>query len=139
VTAAGDWMRVRRWAGRVDAARPDRLPLLRQHPGVMLQSILDRLGVSQNALAHATELSQTTIKKICDGHRGITPPVALRIAHFLSLLPPDRLPPGYTPQSAAWWLSVQAKHKLKVAECAPDWLDARSRIKAFLPNADIQF
>ncbi|APO95763.1 HigA family addiction module antitoxin [Xanthomonas vesicatoria] len=85
------------------------------HPGeVLLEEFLEPMGISQNALARATDVPPRRINEIVLGKRGITADTAVRLAAAL----------GTTER---FWLSLQADYELEQAHRALG--DLPSRIK----------
>jgi addiction module HigA family antidote len=67
-----------------------RIPTHREptHPGEMLlEEFLIPMGVTQRQLADAIHVPYQRINEIVNGHRGITPSTALRLAKFLEVSP----------------------------------------------------
>ena len=76
------------------------------HPGEMiLKDVLEPLGMSQNQLARALKVSPRRINEIVLGKRRITADTALRLAKYLGT-------------SAQFWMKLQARYDLDVAEDA---------------------
>ncbi|MBB3813283.1 addiction module HigA family antidote [Xanthomonas arboricola] len=85
------------------------------HPGeVLLEEFLEPMGISQNALARATDVPPRRINEIVLGKRGITADTAVRLAAAL----------GTTER---FWLGLQADDELEQAHRALG--DLPSRIK----------
>ncbi|NIK40948.1 addiction module HigA family antidote [Xanthomonas arboricola] len=85
------------------------------HPGeVLLEEFLEPMGISQNALARATDVPPRRINEIVLGKRGITADTAVRLAAAL----------GTTER---FWLGLQADYELEQAHRALG--DLPSRIK----------
>ncbi|MCC8669173.1 HigA family addiction module antitoxin [Xanthomonas arboricola] len=85
------------------------------HPGeILLEEFLEPMGISQNALARATDVPPRRINEIVLGKRGITADTAVRLAAAL----------GTTER---FWLSLQADYELEQAHRALG--DLPSRIK----------
>jgi len=58
------------------------------HPGEMLlEEFLTPMGISQKDLADNIEVPYQRINEIVNGHRGITPSTALRLAKFFDMSP----------------------------------------------------
>ena len=73
------------------------------HPGeVLLEEFLNPLGISQNALARATDVPPRRINEIVLGKRGVTADTAVRLAAALGT-------------SERFWLGLQADHDLEEA------------------------
>ena len=73
------------------------------HPGVFLKEILDELGVSQNAFAHAIGVSPMRISHVVKGARPVTAELAVLFGKAF----------GQTP---TYWMNLQASYDLKTAE-----------------------
>ncbi|MEA9489616.1 HigA family addiction module antitoxin [Xanthomonas campestris] len=85
------------------------------HPGeILLEEFLEPMGISQNALARATDVPPRRINEIVLGKRGITADTAVRLAAAL----------GTTER---FWLGLQADYELEQAHRALG--DLPSRIK----------
>ncbi|TLF76507.1 HigA family addiction module antitoxin [Nocardia cyriacigeorgica] len=73
------------------------------HPGeLLLTEFLEPLGISQYALAKATQLPLTRINAIVHGHRSITADTGLRLARALNL-------------SDMYWINMQARYDADMA------------------------
>lgn len=73
------------------------------HPGeILLAEFLEPLGISQNALARAADVSPRRINEIVLGKRGITADTAVRLAAALGT-------------SERFWLGLQADYDLEQA------------------------
>ena len=73
------------------------------HPGeVLLEEFLDPIGISQNALARATNVPPRRINEIVLGKRALTADTALRLAAFFGT-------------SEGFWLGLQADYDLEEA------------------------
>ena len=75
------------------------------HPGVFLKEILDELGMSQNAFAHAIGVSPMRISHVIKGSRPVTAELAVLFGKVF----------GQTP---TYWMNLQASYDLKTAEKA---------------------
>ncbi|AEL09389.1 HigA family addiction module antitoxin [Xanthomonas campestris pv. raphani] len=85
------------------------------HAGeILLEEFLEPMGISQNALARATDVPPRRINEIVLGKRGITADTAVRLAAAL----------GTTER---FWLGLQADYELEQAYRALG--DLPSRIK----------
>ncbi|MCC5098485.1 MULTISPECIES: HigA family addiction module antitoxin [Xanthomonas] len=85
------------------------------HSGeILLEEFLEPMGISQNALARATDVPPRRINEIVLGKRGITADTAVRLAAAL----------GTTER---FWLGLQADYELEEAHRALG--DLPSRIK----------
>ena len=96
-----------------------------KHPGrVLLEDVMEPLGVSRAQLARDIDVSTTRINALLAGKRSMTPDLALRLAaHFGT--------------SAELWLKLQADYDLMVLRAGP-WRAIEPRIRAFagkLPGA----
>ena len=79
-----------------------RIPTHREpiHPGEMLlEEFLKPMGLSQRDLADAIHVSYQRINEIVNGHRGITPSTALRLARFFG-------------NSEGFWMNLQLRWDL---------------------------
>lgn len=78
------------------------------HPGEVLRELcLEPLGLSVTAAAEALGVARKTLSAILNGHSGISPEMAIRLAKAFDT----------TPES---WLNQQVQYDLWVAEqCAP--------------------
>ncbi len=78
----------------------------RVHPGEVLRTnFLEPLNLSQNQLALALHVPATRINEIINGKRSISAETALRLGRYF----------GTTPE---FWLNLQARYNLEVAEDA---------------------
>jgi len=78
-------------------------------PGEVLRNrVLGDMDIKQDKLADALGVSRFTVNQVLNGRRGVSPEMALRLAHVLDT-------------SAEMWLNLQAKVDLH---------DARRRIGA---------
>lgn len=76
------------------------------HPGEMLlEEFLTPMGISQKDLADNIEVPYQRINEIVNGHRGITPSTALRLAKFFDI-------------SADFWMNLQLRWDLYFAQQA---------------------
>lgn len=74
------------------------------HPGEMLlEEFLNPMGISQRDLADNIQVPYQRINEIVNGHRGITPSTALRLAKFFDM-------------SADFWMNVQLRWDLYFAQ-----------------------
>lgn len=74
------------------------------HPGEILsQDFMKPYGLSMNRLALDLRVPVTRIADIVAERRGITPDTALRLARYFKT-------------TAQFWLNLQTKHDLEVAE-----------------------
>ncbi len=72
------------------------------HPGVFLKEILDELGMSQSAFAHAIGVSPMRISHIIKGSRPVTAELAVLFSKAFS-------------QTPEYWLNLQTTYDLKSA------------------------
>jgi addiction module HigA family antidote len=75
------------------------------HPGVFLKEILDELGMSQNALAHAIGVSPMRISHVIKGSRPVTAELAVLFGKVFS-------------QTPTYWMNLQTNYDLKTVEKA---------------------
>ena len=75
------------------------------HPGEHLADILKEAGLSSNALALRLRVPANRISGIVQGKRAITAETALRLARYFGT-------------SAQFWMNLQSKYDLDVAEDA---------------------
>lgn len=73
------------------------------HPGRILKRELTARNLSANRVALALRVPSGRITDILNGKRGISPETALRLAHFFGT-------------SAGFWVNLQARYDLAVAE-----------------------
>lgn len=74
------------------------------HPGEILrEEFMKPLGLSMNKLATDLRVPVTRIAEICHERRAITTDTALRLARYLNT-------------SAAFWVNLQGRYELEVAE-----------------------
>ncbi|GAA3797279.1 HigA family addiction module antitoxin [Cellulomonas soli] len=74
------------------------------HPGEVLQEdFLDGFGITQHRLAVSIGVPPRRINEIVHGKRSVSADTALRLAKFFGT-------------SAAYWLSLQARYDLDLAE-----------------------
>lgn len=80
----------------------DKIPPI--HPGEVLQEdFLDGFGITQHKLAVSIGVPPRRINEIVHGKRGVTADTALRLARYFGT-------------SAQFWLSLQARYDLDLAE-----------------------
>jgi addiction module HigA family antidote len=73
------------------------------HPGEILQhDFMEPLGLSQNALAKAIDVTPMRISQIVRGERSVTADTALRLSRYFGTRP-------------AWWLDLQSHYDLQIA------------------------
>lgn len=74
------------------------------HPGeILMEEFLEPLQISQNRLAVAIGVPPRRINEIVHGKRGITADTALRLERYFGV-------------SAQFWLNLQARYELDLAE-----------------------
>lgn len=73
------------------------------HSGVFLKEILDELGMSQNAFAHAIGVSPMRISHVIKGSHLVTAELAVLFGKVF----------GQTP---TYWMNLQTSYDLKTAE-----------------------
>ena len=73
------------------------------HPGVFLKEILDEVGMSQNAFAHAIDVSPMRISHVIKGSRPVTAELAVLFGKAFG-------------QSPTYWMNLQTSYDLKTAE-----------------------
>src|SRR4051812_34638727 len=81
--------------------RSQKLPPI--HPGKILREDLDDSGISINRLGRDLRVPVNRISEIINGKRGITADTALRLARYFGT-------------SAQYWLNLQSRYDLEVAE-----------------------
>jgi addiction module HigA family antidote len=94
------------------------------HPGeILLEEFLRPMNISANRLAMEIHVAATRISEITLGRRSITAETAIRLARYFTT-------------TAEFWLRLQARYDLEVAE---DKIAAqvRRQVKP-LPRADMQ-
>jgi antitoxin HigA-1 len=88
------------------------------HPGEMLQAeFLLPLGLTQRALADAIRIPYRKINELINGHRSITPAIALRLAKFFGM-------------SADFWMNLQLRWDLYHA--GEDEAETLSQIRPYV-------
>lgn len=75
------------------------------HPGIFLKEILDELGMSQSAFAHAIDVSPMRISHVIKGSRPVTAELAVLFGKVF----------GQTP---TYWMNLQTSYDLKTVEKA---------------------
>ena len=73
------------------------------HPWIFLKEILDELGMSQSAFAHAIGVSPMRISHVIKGSRPVTAELAVLFGKVF----------GQTP---TYWINLQTSYDLKTAE-----------------------
>ncbi len=73
------------------------------HPGSYLKELLDELGLSQYRLAHDIGIPTMRISHVVRGTRPLTAELALRLERYFG-------------QSARYWLQLQSRYDLDIAE-----------------------
>jgi addiction module HigA family antidote len=82
------------------------------HPGeVLREEFLSPMGLSPYAVAKACNLPRTRIERIAREEMGITADTALRLARYFGT-------------TAAFWLNLQGRYELLMAEAAAHDIDA---------------
>ena len=71
----------------------------RIHPGEFLREELEARGITQSQLAHHIGVAPGVINLICNGHRGLSPEMAKKLAAAL----------GTTP---ILWMNLQSSYDL---------------------------
>ncbi len=80
------------------------------HPGeILLHDFMEPMGLSQNALARALDVTAMRVSQIVRGQRAITADTALRLSRYFGTRP-------------GWWLDLQSHYDL---ENAADKLEDR--------------
>lgn len=91
------------------------------HPGEMLlEEFLVPMGITQRELADAVQVSYQRINEIVNGHRGITPGTALRLAKFFGMSPD-------------FWMSMQLRWDLYHAQLSER--DILNSIHPYIPRS----
>lgn len=75
------------------------------HPGKYLKEILNDLGVSQYRLAREIGVPAMRISHVINGARPVTAELALRIGRYFG-------------QNARYWLNLQSRYDMDMAEDA---------------------
>jgi antitoxin HigA-1 len=89
------------------------------HPGEMLlEEFLSPMALSQRDLAQAIGVPYQRINEIVNGHRGITPSTALRLAQFFRMSPD-------------FWMNLQQRWDLYHAR--QNESQSLQKIKPFVP------
>ncbi len=73
------------------------------HPGKYLKELLEELGVSQYRLARDIGIASMRISHVIRGQRPVTAELALRLGHYFR-------------QSPRFWLNLQARYDMDVAQ-----------------------
>ena len=74
------------------------------HPGEMLlEEFLNPMGITQRELVDNIHVPYQRVNEIVNGHRGITPGTALRLAKFFNM-------------SADFWMNLQLRWDLYFAQ-----------------------
>jgi len=73
------------------------------HPGRILKSEIDDLGLSANTLALSLRIPANRLTEIINGRRSISADTALRLGRFFGT-------------SAQLWMNLQSVYELQVAE-----------------------
>jgi addiction module HigA family antidote len=86
------------------------------HPGrVLLERVMNPLGVSRNRLARDIDVPVGRISEIVNGKRGVTADTALRLAKYF----------GTTPEL---WMKLQIEYDLHVARTTV-WNNVEGRVR----------
>ena len=75
------------------------------HPGIYLKELLDELGLTQAGLARDISVPAMRISYIVHGKRPVTAELALRLGRYFK-------------QSPRYWLNLQSRYDMDVAEDA---------------------
>ena len=75
------------------------------HPGMYLKELLEELGVSQYRLAQDIGVPAMRISHLVHGKRPVTAELALRLGRYFR-------------QSPRYWLNLQSRYEMDVAEDA---------------------
>ena len=75
------------------------------HPGEILQMMLDELGISQTQLAKHIKVAQSKISELCNGHRGISAEMAVKLGKAFG-------------QNPRFWLDGQQRWELSRVDAA---------------------
>ncbi len=75
------------------------------HPGMYLKELLDELGISQYRLAREINVPAMRISYVVRGKRPVTAELALRLGQYFR-------------QSPRYWLNLQSRYDMDVAEDA---------------------
>ena len=75
------------------------------HPGAYLKEVLDDLGISQYRLAKDLGVPAMRINHVVNGRRPMTAELALRLGRYFE-------------QNPRYWLNLQARYDMDVAEDA---------------------
>ncbi len=75
------------------------------HPGVYLKDLIEELNLSQYRLARDLGLPAMRINHLVNGKRPVTAELALRLGRYFG-------------QSPRYWINLQARYDLDVAEDA---------------------
>jgi addiction module HigA family antidote len=73
------------------------------HPGVYLKELLDEMALSQYRLAHDIGVPAMRISHVVHGKRPVTAELALRLGRYFG-------------QSPRYWLNLQSRYDMDVAE-----------------------
>jgi len=73
------------------------------HPGRILKSEIDELGMSANAVALALRIPSNRLTEIMHSRRSVSADTALRLGRFFGT-------------SAQFWMNLQSTYDLQVAE-----------------------
>lgn len=82
-----------------------RKPLAPVHPGAYLKELIDDFGLSQSRLARGAQVSAMRISLVVHGKRPVTAELAMRLGRYFD-------------QSPWYWLSLQSRYDMDIAEDA---------------------
>ena len=92
------------------------------HPGEIIRDLyLEPLGLTVTAAATGLGVTRKTLSLLLNGHAGISPEMALRLAKAF----------GRSPES---WLQLQMQYDLAQARQQVDNLEVRSFVEPLLEN-----
>lgn len=72
-----------------------------QHPGFYLRTLIARRHLTQEAVAEMLGVNRVNLNQLLNGHRRITPNMALRLDRHFS-------------PTALWWLRRQTDYDLRI-------------------------
>lgn len=82
-----------------------RKPIAPVHPGAYLKELIDEFGLSQSSLAQGMGVSAMRISLVMHGKRPVTAELAMRLGRYFG-------------QSPRYWLNLQSRHDMDIAEDA---------------------
>lgn len=82
-----------------------RKPIAPVHPGAYLKELIDEFGLSQSSLAQGMGVSAMRISLVVHGKRPVTAELAMRLGRYFG-------------QSPRYWLNLQSRHDMDIAEDA---------------------